>query len=151
MIHMGNNSNCNELKMHEEKMHYSDSAVYLGEVIHKSGKAKFNINEGYIKAYAIIAKIRAVLQDELLRKEKKVGVPLRQAMFVNGVLLNGEIWNSTSQEDKKKLEAIDNQVMQVVCGSHAKTAMECLYSETGEKPLRHIITNHKILYLHHIL
>ena len=42
-------------------------------------------------------------------------------------------------------------VMRVVCGSHATTAIEYLYLETGEKPLRHIIPNHRLLYLHYIL
>ena len=47
MIYVGRKSNCNELKVHKEKMHDSDSAVYLGEVIHKSGKAKFNLKKEY--------------------------------------------------------------------------------------------------------
>ena len=97
--------------MHGEKIHHTESAVYLGEVIHKSGKARFNINERCIKAYAIMAEIRAILQDVPLGKYKtKVGLQLRQAMFVNGILFDSEVWNSTSQEDIKNLEAIDHQV-----------------------------------------
>ena len=71
--------------------------------------------------------------------QTKVGLQLRQAMFVNGIIFNSEVWNSTSKEDIKKLEAIDHQITRVVCDSHAKTAIEYLYLETGEKPLRHII------------
>ena len=72
-------------------------------------------------------------------------------MFVNGVLFNSEVWNPINQEDIKKIEAIDHQVMRVICGAHAKTAIEYLYLETGEKPLRHIITNRRLMYLKHIL
>ena len=45
-------------------------------------------------------------------------------MFVNGILLNSVVWNSTSQEVMKKLKALDHHAMQVVSGSHAKTAIE---------------------------
>ena len=152
VIHVGKKANCNELKVHKEKMHNTDSTVYLGDTVHSSGKSKFNINERCIKAYAIMAEIRAILQDVPLGKYKtKVGLQLRQAMFVNGVLFNSEVWNSINKEDITKLEVIDHQVMRVICNSHAKTAIEYLYLETGEKPLRHIISSRRLLYLHHIL
>ena len=72
-------------------------------------------------------------------------------MFVNGILFNSEIWNGISQEDMKEMEAIYHQVMRVICGAHAKTAIEHLYLEIGEKPLRHIITNRRLMYLQQIL
>ena len=70
MIHVGKKANCNELKVHKEKMHNTDSTVYLGDTVHSSGKSKFNINERCIKAYAIMAEIRAILQDVPLGKYK---------------------------------------------------------------------------------
>jgi hypothetical protein len=99
-----------------------------------------------------MSEIIAILHDVPLGKYRtKVGLQLRQAMFVNGILFNSEVWNFISKEDIKKLEAIDHQIMRVICDSHAKTAIEYLYLETGEKPLRHIITNRRLLNLHHIL
>ena len=57
----------------------------------KVERKKININERCFKAYAIIAEIRAILQDVQLGKYKtKVVMQLRQAIFVNGVLLNSE-------------------------------------------------------------
>ena len=41
--------------------------------------------------------------------------------------------------------------MLFVCGAQAKTAKEYVYLETGEKLLHHIITNRRLVYLHHIL
>ena len=83
MIQVGRKSNGIELKLHEEKIYNTESAVYFGEVIHKSGKAKFNINEKCNKVYVIMAEIRAILQDlPLGTYQTKVGLQLRQAMFV---------------------------------------------------------------------
>ena len=78
VIQVGRKSNGIELKLHEEKIYNTESAVYFGEVIHKSGKAKFNINEKC-----------NILQDVPSGTyQTKVGLQLRQAMFVKGFSLN---------------------------------------------------------------
>ena len=38
VIHVGKNAECADLRVHNEKMHKKDSATYLGDIIHKSGK-----------------------------------------------------------------------------------------------------------------
>ena len=74
---MGKNNQCSDLRVHKEKMHKDESATYLGDIIHKSGKAVHNINEICIKAYSILAEICAILQDVLLGKFKiKIGLQL---------------------------------------------------------------------------
>ena len=58
VIHVGNDTMCcPQLKVHGENMHEENSAKYLGDIFHKSGKAKFNIVERQNKAYAILAEI----------------------------------------------------------------------------------------------
>ena len=81
----------------------------------------------------------------------KVGLHLRQAMFVSGVLFNSEVWNSITKEDITRLEVIDHQLMIVICVSHSKTPTGFLYLETAEKPLGLIITSRRLNHLHHIL
>ena len=70
VIHVGKNNQCSDLRVHKEKMHKDESATYLGDIIHKSGKAVHNINERCIKTYSILAEIRAILQDVPLGKFK---------------------------------------------------------------------------------
>ena len=38
-------------------MHKDESVKYLGDIVHKSGKAKVNMKERQVKAYAIVAEI----------------------------------------------------------------------------------------------
>ena len=57
------------------------------------------------KAYAILAEIRAILSDVPLGKFRtEIGLQLRQAMFVNGVMYNSEVWHNINSTDIALLE-----------------------------------------------
>ena len=90
---MGKHSDrCSDLQVHGETMYKEKTTKYLGDIFHDSGKSRFNIIEMSAKAYAILAEIRAILTDVPLGKYRtEVGLELRQAMFVNGVLYNSEV------------------------------------------------------------
>ena len=103
-------------------MHRENSTKYLGDIFHNSGKSRFNIIERSSKAYAILAEIRAILTDVPLGKYRtEIGLQLRQAMFVNGVLYNAEVWQGLRATDLTLLENIDHQLMSIICDSHSKT------------------------------
>ena len=153
-IHVGKSKgSCPELKIHEEKMHRGDSSKYLGDIFHNSGKSKHNILERSAKAYAILAEIRAILNDVPLGKYRvEAGLQLRQAMFLNGVLYNSEVWQGLDATDLTMLQTVDHQLMRVIChNAHSKTPVEFLYLETAAQPLKNVISSRRIMYLHNIL
>ena len=93
-------------------MHEAESTKYLGDILHQSGKAKYNIKERQIKAYAIKAEIRAILEEVPLGKYRtEIGLQLRQAMFVNGVLFNSEVWPKLTVADITMLETVDHHLI----------------------------------------
>ena len=48
-------------------------------------------------AYAILSEIRALLQDIALgSRQVEIGLALRDAWFINGILFNSEVWGSYS-------------------------------------------------------
>ena len=152
-IHVGKKSNsCPDLKVHGQKMHREESVKYLGDIVHKSGKSKENTSERVVKANAIVAEIRAILADIPLGKYRtQVGVQLRQAMFLNGVLFNSEVWPELPATEIASLEAVDLQLIRTICQAHAKTPKEFLYLETGCAPLKYVISSRRLMYLHHIV
>ena len=81
----------------------------------------------------------------------EVGLLLRQAMFINGVLFNCESWQGLCTTDITLLEKVDHQVMKVICDGHSKTPTEFYYLETGATPLMNIISSRRIMFLHNIL
>ena len=81
-------------------MHQGESIKYLGDNVHESGKIQFNILERRAKPNGAFAEIRAILEDVPLGKYRtEVGLHLRQALFINGVLFNSETWHGVKSTD----------------------------------------------------
>ena len=139
---------CPQLKVHGKPMHKAESLMYLGETVHESGKNKYNLLERRAKAYAIFAEIRAILEDIPLGKYRiQIGLQLREAMFVNGVLFNSEVWHGLNSTDITMLSIVDNQILRYIIGAHAKTPTEFLFLETSALPLSLIVSSRRMIYL----
>ena len=85
-IHIGEKSkNCPTLKVHEEVMKDSSSEKYLGNFVLNKGTLDDTIKDRKLKGYSYISEIRALLSDMPFGHRRiKVGLMLRDAMFVNG-------------------------------------------------------------------
>ena len=147
-IHVGKKAGeCPTLKVHEEKMKTSEAEKYLGDFISSDGKLDETINDRIRRAYSYLAEIRALLTDMPFGKRRvQIGLLLRDAMFVNGVLFNSEAWYNIQEKHMEKLEKIDRSVMRFITGAHSKVPSEVLYLETSAIPLRHIISIRRMLY-----
>ena len=74
-----------------------------------SGRNRTNIEDRKSKGFGICNQILAILSEVPLGKHKiEIGLLLRQAMFINGILFNSEAWQSIHEEEIKLLEDIDN-------------------------------------------
>ena len=131
-IHVGKTSaTCPELKVHSTKMKDSNQAKYLGDWLNTSGKVKQTIEERVSKGYGIVAEIIAMLDDIPLGQYRlEMGLKLRQAMLLNGVLFNSEAWHNISKEDIKPLEKV---------------------VETAPIPTHHILSSRRMMHLRTIL
>ena len=152
-VHIGKKvDQCSVLKVHEESMKESDSEKYLGDFIRTDGKIDSTINDRIRRAYSYLSEIRALLSDMPFGKRRlQIGLLLRDAMFVNGVLFNSEAWSAICMKHIEELELIDRSVLKFIIGAHAKTASEVVYLETATIPLRHIISIRRMLYFQTIV
>ena len=125
VIHVGKKTGgCPTLKVHDKIMHREESTKYLGDLFQSSDKVKHNLLERTSKAHAMLAEIRAILTDVPLGKYRtEIGLQLRQAMFINGLLFNSEVWQGAGSSDIKCLKNVDHQLMRVICNGHAKTQL----------------------------
>ena len=86
-------------------MNNSDQEKYLGDLVNKFGKIKATIEERVAKGYGIISDIKALLHEVPLgRYRLEMGMHLRQAMLVNGLLFNSEAWHDVIESDVQGLE-----------------------------------------------
>ena len=152
-VHVGKRRDeCYDLKVHNEKMKDSNAEKYLGDFFCSDGKNDNTIHDRILRAYSYLSEIRALLTDMPFGKRRlQIGLMLRDAMFVNGVLFNSEAWHSIQLKHLEELELIDRSVMRFIIGAHAKTPSEILYLETATIPLRYIIMIRRILYFQTIV
>ena len=92
-IHVGKKcKNCPTLDVQGEPMKCSAKEKYLGEFITKDGKQHTTIVDRIAKGYGIVANIIALVSEiPLGHKRIEIGLELRQAWFLNGILYNSEI------------------------------------------------------------
>ena len=152
-IHIGKqNIVCPEIKVHEEKMSESESEKYLGDLITSSGKIKPNINARREKGFGIVSEILSILDEVPLGKFKvQIGLIPRQALLLNGILHNSEVWSDLKLSDIKLLEDVDEHLLRSLFKAQSKTSIEFLHLETGTKPIRFVIASRRINYLKNIL
>jgi hypothetical protein len=125
---------------------------YLGDYITNSGKNDSTIEDRRTNGYGIVAEILAILEDIPLGKYKmEIGLMLRQAMLLNGIIYNSEAWHSLTEKDTKTLEAVDEHLLRSLVEGHYKVPKEFLFLETGTIPIRFLISCRRILYLQTIL
>ena len=136
-IHIGKQpKECAELKVHNKTMKKSESEKYLGDFIDKSGKVKATITDRVNKGYGIVSEIQAIIKEVPLGKYKlDIGLKLRQAMLINGMLYNNAAWHSVNDEDIVALEKVDEMLLRFLLNSHSKAPLECLYLESGAIPI----------------
>ena len=152
-IHIGKQTNlCSNLKVGEADMKDSASEKYLGDIVHKSGNQKTNIEARIAKGKGIVKTILAMIQESPLGWSRvKAGLILREAMLINGIMFNAEAWHGVRQEDVDALEQVDQALLRGLVDGHAKTPVAALYLELGCIPLRYIWASRRIMYLHTIL
>ena len=61
------------------------------------------------------------------------------------------VWYDLKSSQYEVLEQVDEYLLRKILNAHSKTPKEMLYLETGAIPIRFVIQNRRLSYLHHIL
>lgn len=136
-IHIGSRCDeCDNLFVHDKSINQSHEVKYLGDVLHENGKPKSTIMQRINRGYAIVGQIFALLKDlPIGHLRVQIGLELRQAWLINGMLFNSEVWHSVSESDIEQLVTIDKYLLRGLVKAHAKVPVEHLYLETSALPI----------------
>ena len=75
-------------------MKQAQKEKYLGDIINDKGNIKDTIENRIAKAWSYVSEIGAILSEFPFGNKKiQVGLMLREAMFLNGVLHSSESWH----------------------------------------------------------
>ena len=144
--------NCKELKIHDDPMKDAVQEKYLGDLINTTGTIRNTVEDRKNKGFGIVNERIALLDDIPLGRYKlEIGLKLRQAMLLNGILYNSEALHSLSEAEIKTMETVDEHLLRSLVQGHAKTPIEFLYLEAGAIPIRMIIASRRLMYHQTIL
>ena len=80
-----------------------------------------------------------------------IALVLREAKFVNSIMVNSENWHNIQLKHIQSLEKCDTDLIRKTMNAHSKTAIEAFYLELGIYPLRYTLAIRRFMYLWHIL
>ena len=109
VIHISKKNHlCPTLMVHGTVMEKVTEDTYLGDIISHDGKNSKNIDNRVAKGLGIITDIMNILEKVSLGQHYfRIGLLLRESLFLNGILTNAEIWYGITKAEMKKLEDLD--------------------------------------------
>ena len=118
-MHIGENTIlCDDIKVHDQIGERVSNGKYIGDILENDGSNTKNINEGMNKGYGIVNEIVSILDEIPLGPYKiPAGIKLREAMLLNGIMFNSEIWYNFRDEDIEKLSLVDEYLLRKILGA----------------------------------
>ena len=153
-LHIGKKTGTcsHKLKAHDENIKDVKSALYLGDILNQEGTMDDTIADRKNKIIGKISQIATILSSISFGMFfMDTALILREAMLLNGILTNCEVWYTVKEEHMKSLESADNDLLRKVFNAHCKTAIELFFIETAKIPIRFIFSKRRLLYLWTIL
>ena len=125
---------------------------YLGDILQNSGKNTMNIQDRIKRGFGAVNQVCQLLEDLCLGKYYfECSNVFRNALLLSTLLSNSDAWYNITDKEIKELESVDEMLLRKVLSAHSKTALELLYLETGNIPIRFILKSRRLTFLHYIL
>ena len=152
-MHVGpTNSVCPDLKVHESSMISVEEDTYLGDLVRADGKNVSNIKQRVSKGLGIISQIMRILETISFWKSYfQIALSLREAMFINGILTNVEIWYGLTKAEIEQLELVDRLLLRRIFSLPMSTCTEALYLESGCQDIETMVKGRRVKYLHNLV
>ena len=140
------------LKVHQSNMKNVVQATYLGDVLSENGSIDETISQRGQKATGITSQINSMLNSITLGSyHYDIALVLRDALFVNSIMSNSEVWHNVQLKHTQAFEKSDQILLKSIVNAHAKTATEAFYLELAVLPLNYRLSVRRFMYLWHIL
>ena len=152
-LHIGQKSLlCPDLKIHGYNMEKVDSDKYLGDILSASGSNTLNLKDRVGKGIGKINEIISILETISFGYQYfKIVVLLREAMFLNSILTNAEVWYGLKSCEIKELEDLDRSLLRKALKCPISTPKEAYYLELGLLPISCILKARRAKYFHYLV
>ena len=152
-MHIGKKSViCPTLKIHGYNMEKVLSDKYLGDILCSSGSNSLNLKDRIGKGIGKINEIMSILDTISFGQNYfQILVQLREALFINSVLTNVDIWFGLKDSDITDLEELDRNLLRKVFRTPVTTPKEACHLELGLVPIGSIIKAKRANYFHYLV
>ena len=81
----------------------------------------------------------------------ELAIVLKEALLINGMLTNSDIWYGLHKSEISELEEVDKILLRRILEVLTSTSTESLYLELGLSPVSSILKSRRINYLHYLV
>ena len=136
----------------EVEIEISDEEQYLGDFIASDGTNDKNIETRRLKGYITVDRIVNIMDDVPFGSHHfEVSILLRNSLLLGSMLFNSEAWYGIVKKHIDKLENVETSLFKKVLETPVSTPTVGLYLELGCTPIRFLIKQRRLFFLHYIL
>ena len=127
------------------------SQRYLGDIISSTGTLKETIEDRRAKGWGKISDINGILSEMPNSRKIEIGLKMREAKLLNGMIYSSEAWSKISDSELVRLEQVDFSLLRSLADRHSKTSKAFVLLEFGVLKVRHLIMIRRLMYHHHLV
>ena len=139
------------MKVHTKDMKTVKSQKYLGDIISTSGSIKESVEDRRSKGWGKVTEISGILAVMPNIRKIEIGLKMREAKLLNGMLFSTEAWTSISGAELTRIEQVDMALLSSLVDGHAKCSKAFILMEFGVLKIGHRITIRRLMFHHHIV
>ena len=155
VLHIGNEKKCQQpcpkLKVHSHYMKTTKSQKYLGDIISSSGNIRETVEDRRNKGWGRVAEISGILAQLPDNRKVEIGLKLRDAKLINGMIFSTESWSKVSDTELRRLEQVDISMLRNLVDAHSKCNKAFVLLEFGVITVSHLIMIRRMMYHHHMI
>ena len=128
-LHIGKPTKyCPGMKVHGHPADRVAEAMYLGDLISVDGRNTSNIKSKVNKGLGLVTQIMDILKSiSFGNRFFEIAVTLREAILINGMLTNSEIWYSLRKTEIAELEEVDKLLLRRVIEAPTSACIESVF------------------------
>ena len=141
-----------DVEVGKVKMERIEETKYLGSIIQSNGSNDKEITERVGRGTGLVNEIMNILNSVVFGKYQfEAAVILRNSILLGSMLSSSECWLGLTQQQVRKLEMVDEMLMERVLEAPSYSSRVLLYLNLGLEPLRYILKQRRLMFLHYIL
>ena len=145
-MHIGSDSECQDLRVHNKIMNTSEFETYLGDVISVSGTNKKNIENKRNSSIGTVSQVVSMLEQiSLGHYYFEIGLVMRDSMLISKLVSSSEVWYNVTKEQYRKLEEIDEMFLMKMFKAPKCVPRLSLYLECAKLPVKNVFQSRRLM------